>query len=91
MGMKQKEWARKTRQALLAELGGECARCGTTEALEFDCIIPCGDAHHKFDTSARMSFYRHQYAAGNLQVLCHECNGIKGKTSDLTYLAAQPF
>lgn len=85
MGMRQKEWARAKRAELLAALGGCCAECGTTENLTFDCIQDQGDAHHKFDTSARMSFYRRQHALGNLQILCHFHNSVKGSRS------VQPF
>ena len=78
MGKAQKEWARRKRRELVAVLGGVCAWCGTAEQLEFDCIRPMGDRHHKYDTSHRMSFYRRQHAAGNLQLLCCSCNGRKG-------------
>ncbi len=54
------------------------AFCGTTEQLEFDCIKPMGDKHHRYDTSQRMSFYRRRHAEGNLQVLCSTCNARKG-------------
>lgn len=77
MAKRQREWARRKRTELLAQLGGRCARCGTTDNLEFDCIIPQGDAHHKKEWSARMSFYRAQAKAGNIQVLCSGCNNLK--------------
>ena len=78
MGAKQKEWARRRRAELMAELGPVCRHCGATERLSFDCIIPQGDHHHRFDTSARMSFYNRQHRAGNVQILCMACNGAKG-------------
>lgn len=81
MGARQKEWARKARKTLRATLGNKCALCGTTRRLEFDCIIPQGDAHHKFDTSARMSFYRQQFREGNLRLLCQRCNGSEGASA----------
>jgi len=72
----------KVRRALLFRiLGGRCHRCGTTENLTFDCITPQGDAHHKFDTSRRMTFYFRQFHADNIQILCDKCNAWKG---DLT-------
>jgi hypothetical protein len=37
-----------------------------------------GHTHHKFDTSARMSFYNAMHKIGNLQVLCSACNAAKG-------------
>lgn len=78
MARRQKEWARRTRDGLLAALGRQCAWCGTTANLQFDCIIPQGDHHHKIDWSHRMSFYRQQHTEGNLQILCERCNSIKG-------------
>lgn len=78
MAKRQKEWAKRTRAQLLALLGAICRRCGSREHLTFDCIIPTGPKHHRFDTSHRMSFYRSMHQIGNLQVLCHECNSRKG-------------
>ena len=78
MGKRQKEWARGERQRMMGVLGGVCVICGATEGLEFDCIRPMGDRHHRYDTSQRMCFYRRQYAEGNLQLLCGSCNGRKG-------------
>jgi len=51
--------------------------CGATESLEFDCIEPRGDRHHRMDSSARMSFYHQQHRLGNLQVLCSHHNNLK--------------
>jgi len=82
MSARQKDWARRTRAQLITELGGQCALCGTSDNLEFDCITPLGDAHHKYDTSQRMSFYRQQHAANNLQLLCTDCNNDKSHTTD---------
>lgn len=82
MSQRHKEWARRARVKLLAELGDKCAVCGVASwaaDLQFDCIAPQGDAHHRKDTSARMSFYRKQHRLGNVQSLCPECH--KEKTS----------
>jgi len=77
MAKRHKEWARRARAKLRVVLGDKCARCPATEKLEFDCITPCGDRHHRMDTSARMSFYHAQHRAGNLQLLCEKCNNSK--------------
>lgn len=58
-------------------LGMMCRMCGGIENLEFDCIEPQGDEHHKMDTSHRMCFYWRQYRRGNLQVLCVDCHAKK--------------
>lgn len=78
MGARQKDWARRKRVDLLNVLGDKCVECGATEKLEFDCIVPCGDKHHKMEPSTRMSFYHAQHRAKNLQILCTHCNARKG-------------
>lgn len=77
MGMRQRAWATKERQRLLATFGNCCARCHATEDLELDCIKPQGHEHHAMERSARMSFYRAQSRMGNLQALCRKCHAIK--------------
>ena len=87
-------WARNARFRLMFLLGGCCAQCSTTKELEFDCIVPQGDKHHKAGMVARTTFYRRQYKEGNLQILCRRCNNKKS-VSDLAYLKqleeTQPF
>jgi len=81
MGLRQRQWAKAARLALIQSLGGRCAWCGTTEHLTCDCIAPMGHEHHeRYDPSWRVSFYRAQAAVGNLQVLCDACNTRKGAT-----------
>ena len=82
MSARVKEWARKARAKLIEDLGGKCAVCGVlawASDLHFDCILPQGDAHHRMDTSARVSFYRQQAKRQNVQTLCPDCH--KEKTS----------
>ena len=86
MGRVEKEWARRKRRELMALLGNVCAYCGTTENLEFDCISPRGDRHHRGDASQRMCLYRRQFREGNLQVLCNVCNSRKGDDSPVLVL-----
>ena len=80
MAKRQKVWAAKARDVLIAKLGGKCVKCGTTEELTFDCIIPCGHEHHRMSFDRRISFYRAQDKLGNLQVLCKPHNDEKGNT-----------
>ncbi len=95
MGRAEKEWARRKRRELLELLGNVCAHCGTTENLEFDCIRPRGDKHHRGEASQRMCFYRRQFREGNLQVLCNMCNGRKGDDKPVLVVTAplpeEPF
>lgn len=77
MTRRQVVWARSARQRLRMALGGECAVCGSTEGLEFDCIVPQGPAHHRTGVIGRTCFYRKQHAVGNLQLLCPACHAPK--------------
>ncbi len=78
MSRAAKEWAKRKRRELMTLLGNVCAHCGTMDGLEFDCIYPKGDRHHRGDASQRMCFYQRQFREGNLQVLCNVCNARKG-------------
>lgn len=89
MSRRAKLWAIKARSALMDFYGNECAHCGETTGLQFDCIIPRGHAHHQFSTDKRMSFYRRQHQAGNLQVLCAVCNGVKSVSERRARLRAE--
>lgn len=79
MAERQRKWARKVRNWLLDCLGRECADCGTHKNLEFDCIKPKGDRHHKIEWSWRMSFYRKEFFNNNLAIRCQKCNARKGE------------
>lgn len=78
MGQRQRQWGLATRQRLKAQLGNVCAACGSPDDLTLDCKEPCGDAHHKCESSIRTTFYRQQFHRGNLQCLCSFCNPLKG-------------
>jgi hypothetical protein len=79
MAKRHKRRARERRENLLLALGSMCAWCGELKNLTFDCIMDCGDLHHKYDTSQRMCFYYRQHREGNLQILCAVCNGFKAQ------------
>lgn len=90
MALRQRDWARRVRGQLRADLGGKCDNCPATDRLQFDCIIPQGKRHHRqMNWESRMIFYRRMLAAGNLRLLCRDCNGLKGGTEDKQYWAAQ--
>lgn len=65
------------RAALLLALGSRCAKCGTDQELELDCVVPTGDKHHRAGVYTRHHFYKKQHAAGNLQILCERCHVAK--------------
>ncbi len=76
-------WAQTVREWLLLKFGRKCKVCKTTgtekNGLEFDCIIPQGDDHHRAGFISRQSFYRKQAKLGNLQLLCQKCHIKKTK------------
>jgi len=49
-------------------------RCSATTQLEFHCIVPTGNLHHKMGMVKRQSFYRSEFAKGNLALLCVACH-----------------
>ena len=77
MGKRQKIWARGVLDRLRLKLGAKCACCRRRECLEFDCIQPMGDEHHRMSLDQRATFYRRQEAAENLQILCERCHHRK--------------
>jgi hypothetical protein len=78
MARRHKLWAAAARARMKLILGGFCASCGSKDMLEFDCIEPAGDRHHRMTAPARISFYRAQMRMGNVQLLCQQCNSLKG-------------
>ena len=77
VGLRQRQWAKRARAKLLEALGGCCRHCGSLDSLEFDCIIPKGDRHHRLSSADRVSFYRLEHSLGNLQILCASCHNLK--------------
>jgi hypothetical protein len=77
MGRAEKEWARRKRVELMTLLGNVCAHCGTDEKLEFDCIFPRGDRHHRGDASQRMCFYRASFVRATFR--CCATSAMRGR------------
>jgi hypothetical protein len=89
MALRQRLWAARARRELRRLLGMKCKICGSRDyrKLEFDLINPAADTfknprgHHAIEWSWRISFYRAQFKAGNLQLLCGgsrgSCHSIK--------------
>lgn len=91
MGARQKLWAKRARIRLILTLGSKCNVCHARNNLTFDCIVAQGAAHHAMESSGRMSFYKKQARAGNLALLCAECNSIKSHHAPEVWRSALSF
>ena len=65
--------------ALRSALGGHCRFCSESVTLEFDCIVPMGNDHHKVGSMARISFYERLHLYSNVQLLCPRHHREKSK------------
>lgn len=74
---RQRQWAKRVLRSLRFKLGQRCAWCSSTRDLQFDCIAPEGDAHHRWETNRRAVFYRRLDARHGLQLLCRRCHTRK--------------
>jgi len=75
---RDKQRAAEIRNWIRLALGARCAMCGCDRDLEFDCITDQGHAHHgPMGYVKRQYFYREQFHAGNLQLLCQRCHVAK--------------
>lgn len=88
MARRHKLWAARERKRLAGILGGECVLCGSLDSLQFDCISPQGDWHHRRSAPERICFYRRQMRAGNIQLLCGTCNSLKSEMPVALWKAA---
>jgi len=79
MAKRQKAWARKVRDQLIDQLGGQCVHCGATERLEFDHINGRDWPAAQTEWSHRMSIVRREASEGQIQLLCRRCNARKGE------------
>lgn len=87
----RRKWNTQRRDRLRRLLGGRCAYCGLCDGLDFDCKKPTKDGHGKLSTVQRMTYYLRQYASGNLQLLCRDCNVKKGVKPHPRYVNALPL
>lgn len=65
---------RKRRAEVIAELGGKCARCSSTERLEVDHIDPDTKVSHSFLTWSKK---RQAEEMAKCQLLCRACHWQK--------------
>lgn len=82
-------FAMRVRDEIHERHGNCCAMCKRTKLevkLHIDCIVPRGNKHHrKLGWDQRMRFYLQQEKDGNIQLLCEQCNSIKGTVEDRAY------
>lgn len=90
MGKLQRAHEKLIRQRLFDALGAKCAVCGIKKDLHLDCIEPRSNGHGTWDYGKRQRFYRTEYEAGNLQILCGYHNRVKGN-GHLEYDHELPF
>lgn len=69
----------RRRAELIEQLGGKCAKCGSTDKLEFDhWPRACTWAHNKKNPWQRMKIYMEEAAKGMIRLLCRRCNRKQG-------------
>jgi len=84
------EYARRTRDALIATLGGRCVRCHGRCMLQFDHKQPIGWDPSRLSWSSRMARYKRDADEGLLQLLCIRCHGKKS-AAEVGTLFDDPF
>lgn len=62
---------------IIRELGGRCARCPRTDALQLDLVCAIPRSHHHLSFPDRTRFYFLQWRRGNVQLLCAQCHAVK--------------
>jgi 5-methylcytosine-specific restriction endonuclease McrA len=63
-------------RALIEQLGGTCAECGTMENLTIDHKFGCKFKHNMVSSWERVVIYEREAKSGLLRVLCMNCNRI---------------
>lgn len=71
-----KRYRDKMRSALIESLGGKCAKCGATEALEFDHPWRRTWVARNVYCAQRLRIYQQEAAQGLLRLLCSKCNKL---------------
>lgn len=73
-----KNYYHKRKQELIDTLGGKCAKCGSTEHLEFDHIDP---ENKSFNISKLLNHSKHEVEdeIKKCQLLCNKCHSEKSK------------
>lgn len=81
---RQADYVRRTRIFLLNFFSNKCALCpcDNPDLLEFDHIHGRDYVANKLSSVARMARYKREAKAGELRLLCKDCNLKARKTND---------
>lgn len=81
MARRQREWAKRARARLKAELGGVCFRCGNAdfESLQFHHTEPRTWKNQHVEQSMRIRRLREEARAGLIRLACPDCNIALGE------------
>ena len=80
--LKRRKLFAARKAALVAQLGGKCAECGTSDDLTFDHLFPRDWHPRSVHATKRLRIYAEEAAAGKIQLLCGTCNSRKGRPAD---------
>lgn len=70
------------RARLIAELGGKCFQCGSTQKLQFHHLRPRYWNSSEVSQWQRLARHRREARVGKLAVACASCNRRIGRPSD---------
>lgn len=73
---------KRSRKALVQELGGQCTCCGSRRKLEFHHLFGRDWDPAKTARWVRLARYRREAAAGLVELRCRHCNSVAGKPKD---------
>jgi hypothetical protein len=65
------------RMALKKAMGGRCSRCPERDGLEFHDVLERGAEHHGLGGAARLRWYRAEWHAGHVVLLCGRCHRLQ--------------
>lgn len=71
---KLRERTRILRQELYQKLGGKCVRCGDTENLSFEHIVPRNYHINRLHSAQRLRVVQKEIDRGEVTVACVSCN-----------------
>jgi hypothetical protein len=70
----QRQWIASRRAQWIAERGGSCVQCGSTDRIEIDHIDPSQKSYNPTSAWSLVEGYKE---LNKCQILCHACHRIK--------------